>query len=167
MYTTRNVVSACTGGGAAGVSAQSPITAQVLAAAGGNQALRRKSRLQHVTAAESQGSPSGLPQQATPGGAAGSAERLGQTPRGTGGALGVQGRTPRTGGGTVYMTPPTGSAQRPAVSSLLCTGHAVWPQTQQAARHQLHHALLWTCWFGAFTKVKVALAAFVKRKPFS
>jgi hypothetical protein len=105
-----------TGSGAAGVSAQSPITAQVLAAAGQGQALRRKSRLQHVTAAESQASPSGLPQQATPGGAASQAEGLGQTPRGNGVAKPGEGSTPRTGGGPVYMTPPTGSAQRPAVS---------------------------------------------------
>lgn len=105
-----------TGSGAAGVSAQSPITAQVLAAAGQGQALRRKSRLQHVTAGESQASPSGLPQQATPGGAASQAEGLGQTPRGSRFALPGEGSTPRTGGGSVYMTPPTGSAQRPAVS---------------------------------------------------
>lgn len=101
-----------TGSGAAGVSAQSPITAQVLAAAGQGQALRRKSRLQHVTAAESRASPSGLPQQATPGGAASQAEGLGQTPDGNGFALLGEGSTPRTGGGSVYMTPPTG---RPAV----------------------------------------------------
>ncbi|KAL0028583.1 hypothetical protein WJX79_003483 [Trebouxia sp. C0005] len=102
------------GSGAAGVSAQSPITAQVLAAAGKGQALRRKSRLQHVRAAESQASPSGLPRQATPGGAASQAEGLGQTPRGNGVALPGEGSTLRTGGGSVYMTPPTGSAQRPA-----------------------------------------------------
>ena len=108
-----------TGSGAAGVSAQSPITAQVLATAGQGQALRRKSRLQHVTAAESQASPSGLPQQATPRGAASQAEGLGQTPTGNGVALPGEGSTPRTGGGSVYMTPPTGSAQRPAVSLYL------------------------------------------------
>lgn len=107
-----------TGSGAAGVSAQSPITAQVLAAAGQGQALRRKSRLQHVIAAESEASPSGLPQQATPGGAASQAEGLGQTPRGS---------TPRTGGGSVYMTPPTGSAQRPAVSLHLAKPHDIGP----------------------------------------
>lgn len=150
VYTTRNGASAYTGGGAAGVSAQSPITAQVLAAAGGNQALRRKSRLQHVTAAESQASPSGLPQQATPGGAAGSAEGLGQTPRGTGGALGVQGRTPRTGVGAVYMTPPTGSAQRPAVSSL-CAAQGMLCGFGYSKQHNISFIML-KCGFAAFTK---------------
>ena len=113
----------CTGSGTAGISAQSPITAHVLAAAGQGQALRRKSRLQHVTAAESQASPSGLPQQATPRGAVSQAEGLGQTPRGNGVAR--QGSTPRTGSGSVYMTPPTGSAQRPAVSLHLATPHYI------------------------------------------
>ena len=114
-----------TGSGAAGVSAQSPITAQALAAAGQGQALRRKSRLQHVTAAESQASPSGLPQQAIPGGAASQAEGLGQTPRCKRVAQPGEGSTPRTGGGSVYMTPPTGSAQRPAVRLHLANPHFI------------------------------------------
>lgn len=102
---------------AAGTSAQSPVTAQVLAAA---QGMRRKSRLQHVTAADDEASPSGEPQQATPGSvsrAAAYQQGLRQTPQGVGGpgASEEAGQTPRTGGGSAYMTPPTGSAQRPAV----------------------------------------------------
>lgn len=111
------------GSGAAGVSAQSPIAAQVLAGATGGQGMRRKSRLQHVTAAEVEASP-GLPQQANPGSAgtprAASLEGPGQTPQGGGAGMQGEGRTPRTGLGPVYMTPPTGSAQRPAVRFLLC-----------------------------------------------
>ena len=102
---------------AAGTSAQSPITAQVLAA---KQGMRRKSRLQQVTAAEDTASPSGEPQQATPrsGDRANRAtshqQRQGQTP-GHPGASEDGGQTPRTAGGSAYMTPPTGSGQRPAV----------------------------------------------------
>lgn len=101
----------------AGVSAQSPIAAQVLAASGG-QALRGKSRLQHVTAADAQASPSGLQHQATPGRPVGPPAHAnqGQTPGGIRGAMQGEGNSPRTGCGSVYMTPPTGSAQRPAVS---------------------------------------------------
>ena len=105
------------GHAAAGTSAQSPITAQVLAAA---QGMRRKSRLQHVTAAEDEASPSGEPQQATPGRitrAAAQQQGLRHTPQGVGGPAASEeaGQTPHTGGGSAYTTPPTGSAQRPAV----------------------------------------------------
>ena len=104
---------------AAGVPAQSPIAGQVLAA---KQGMRRKSRLQHVTVADDAASPSGEPQQATPGSvtatrAAAHQQRQGQTPQGNGqpGAGDDGGQTPRTLGGSAYMTPPTTSAQRPAV----------------------------------------------------
>ena len=108
------------------MSAQSPVTAQVLAAAGGgggSQSGRHRSRLQHVTLAEGQGSPSGLPHHPTPGTAAGAGaegrgdQGLGQTPRGVEVEAALQGgsHTPRTGAGSVYMTPPTGGTQRPAV----------------------------------------------------
>ncbi len=64
-------------------------------------------------------------QQAAPGGAASQAEGLGQTPKGNGVALPGEGSTSRTGGGSVYMTPPTGSAQRPAVSLHLAKPHYI------------------------------------------
>ena len=105
---------------AAGTSAQSPITAQVLAA---KQGVRRKSRLQQVTAADAAASPAGEPQQGTPRSvdrvnrAMSHQQRQGQTPGGLGhfGANDDGGQTPRTAGASAYMTPPTGSAQRPAV----------------------------------------------------
>lgn len=106
---------------AAGISAQSPVAAHVLAA---GQGMRRKSRLQHVTAAEDEASPSGQPEQATPGSAAAALRAAahqqgpGHTPQGSG-QLDVNQcdrHTPGTGGGSGYMTPPTSAAQRPAVS---------------------------------------------------
>lgn len=106
---------------AAGVSAQSPIAGQVLAA---KQGMRRKSRLQHVTAADDAdaASPSGAPQQATPNSAAATRaaahqQRQGQPPQGVGqpGAGDDGSQTPGAGKGSTYMTPPTGSVQRPAV----------------------------------------------------
>ena len=118
----RTATSACVAGyaAAAGTSAQSPITAQVLAA---KQGLHRKSRLQQVTAADDAASPSTEPQQATPRSAdwanraLSHQQRQGQTPGRPGhpGANEDGGHTPRTAGGSAYMTPPTGSAQRPAV----------------------------------------------------
>lgn len=105
------------------MSAQSPIAGQVLAA---KQGMRRKSRLQHVTAANDAASPSGEPQQATPGSATATRvavhqQRHGQTPQATAqpGAGNEGGQTPCTLGGSAYMTPPTGSAQRPAVRNAL------------------------------------------------
>ena len=87
--------------------------------------MRRKSRLQQVTAADDAASPSAEPQQATPQTADGAnrvtshQHRQGPTPRG----LGVQypaasedgGQTPHAGGVSAYMTPPTHSTHRPAV----------------------------------------------------
>lgn len=112
---------------AAGTSAQSPITAQVLAA---KQGMRRKSRLQQVTAADDAASPLGEPQQATPRSvdqanrAASHQQRQGQTPAGPRHPSASEdgGQTPRTARGSAYMTPPTGSAQRPAVrdAALAC-----------------------------------------------
>lgn len=114
----------CAGHSAAGTSAHSPVAAQVLAA---SQGMRRKSRLQHVTAADDAASPSGAPQQATPSSAtaskaAGNLQRQGHTPQGTGHPCALEdgGQTPRTVGGSAYMTPPTGSAQRPAVRCTYC-----------------------------------------------
>ena len=117
----KTAIPACVAGhAAAGTSAQSPITVQVLAA---KQGMWHKSRLQQVTAADDAASPLGDPQQATPRSvdqanrAASRQQRQGQTPGGPGHPTASEdgSQTPRTARGSAYMTPPTGSVQRPAV----------------------------------------------------
>ena len=107
------------GGAAAGVNALSPVTAQVLAATAHQQS-HRKSRLQHVTMADTAASPSGLPQASPSIVAAPVAgphqEGSRHTPQGAASAVRARACTPHTARGCAYMTPPTGSAQQPAVS---------------------------------------------------
>ena len=107
------------GGSAAGINALSPVTAQVLAATAKQQP-QRKSRLQHVTAAATDASPSSL-HQSTPGTVAAAVaapefEGHRQTPQGIRSAMRGRAHTPQTAHGLAQMTPKTGSVQRQAVS---------------------------------------------------
>ena len=109
------------------MNALSPVTARVLAATALQQS-HRKSRLQHVTMADTAASPSGLPQASPSLDAAPVADphqdgsrqtpQVGSrhTPQGGASAVRARACTPQTARGCAYMTPPTGSAQRPAVS---------------------------------------------------